>query len=68
MDYRDAGVDIAAADAATERIKALAKSTFNPNVLSDIGSFGGMFRADMSRYREPVLVASTDGGGTKIRV
>ncbi len=68
MDYRDAGVDIAAADAATERIKALAKSTFNPNVLSDIGSFGGMFRADMSRYREPVLVASTDGVGTKIRV
>ena len=37
MDYRDAGVDIAAADAATERIKALAKSTFNPNVLSEIG-------------------------------
>ena len=68
MDYRDAGVDIAAADAATERIKALAKSTFNPNVLSDIGSFGGMFRTDLSRYREPVLVASTDGVGTKIRV
>ena len=68
MDYRDAGVDIAAADAATERIKALAKSTFNSNVLSDIGSFGGMFRTDLSQYREPVLVASTDGVGTKIRV
>ena len=68
MDYRDAGVDISAADAAKDRIKALARSTFNPSVLTEIGSFGGMFRADLSRYREPVLVASTDGVGTKIRV
>jgi phosphoribosylformylglycinamidine cyclo-ligase len=68
MDYREAGVDIKAAEAAKERIKALARSTFNPSVLTEIGSFGGMFRADLSRYREPVLVASTDGVGTKIRV
>src|SRR5512134_771807 len=68
MDYRDAGVDISAADAAKARIKALARATFNPQVLSEIGSFGGMFRPDLGRYREPVLVASTDGVGTKIRV
>jgi phosphoribosylformylglycinamidine cyclo-ligase len=68
MDYREAGVDISAADAAKARIKGLAKATFNASVLTEIGSFGGMFRPDLSRYREPVLVASTDGVGTKIRV
>jgi len=68
MDYREAGVDITAADEAKGRIKALAKGTFNASVLSEIGSFGGMFRPDWSRYREPVLVASTDGVGTKIKV
>jgi phosphoribosylformylglycinamidine cyclo-ligase len=68
MDYREAGVDISAADAAKARIKGLARSTFNAQVLTEIGSFGGMFRADLSRYREPVLVASTDGVGTKIKV
>jgi len=68
VDYREAGVDIKAADAAKARIKALARSTFNPSVLSEIGSFGGMFAPDLARYREPVLVASTDGVGTKIQV
>jgi phosphoribosylformylglycinamidine cyclo-ligase len=68
MDYREAGVDISAADAAKARIKGLAKATFNAAVLTEIGSFGGMFRPDLSRYREPVLVASTDGVGTKIKV
>jgi phosphoribosylformylglycinamidine cyclo-ligase len=68
MDYREAGVDISAADAAKARIKGLAKTTFNAQVLTEIGSFGGMFRPDLSRYREPVLVASTDGVGTKIKV
>ncbi|HVR71029.1 MAG TPA: phosphoribosylformylglycinamidine cyclo-ligase [Vicinamibacteria bacterium] len=68
MDYREAGVDISAADAAKARIKALARATFNPAVLSEIGSFGGMFRPDLAAYREPVLVASTDGVGTKIQV
>jgi phosphoribosylformylglycinamidine cyclo-ligase len=68
MDYRDAGVDISAADEAKERIKALARATFNPGVLTEIGSFGGMFRPDFSKYEEPVLVASTDGVGTKIHI
>src|SRR5262245_30219697 len=68
MEYKDAGVDISAADAAKARIKTLARSTFNPGVLSEIGSFGGLFRPDLARYREPVLVASTDGVGTKIKV
>jgi phosphoribosylformylglycinamidine cyclo-ligase len=68
MDYRDAGVDISAADQAKDRIKTLARATFNPGVLTEIGSFGGMFRPDFARYEEPVLVASTDGVGTKIHV
>jgi phosphoribosylformylglycinamidine cyclo-ligase len=68
MDYRDAGVDITAADEAKRRIKSLARATFNGSVLTEIGSFGGMFRPEIGRYRAPVLVASTDGVGTKIRV
>src|SRR5512143_3626060 len=68
MDYREAGGDVAAADAAKGRIKALARATFNPQVLTEIGSFGGMFLPELARYREPVLVASTDGVGTKIKV
>jgi phosphoribosylformylglycinamidine cyclo-ligase len=68
MDYRDAGVDIEKADLAKARIKTLARATFNPSVLSEIGSFGGMFRPNFGQYQEPVLVASTDGVGTKIKV
>lgn len=68
MDYREAGVDISAADAAKDRIKVLARGTFNAGVLSEIGSFGGMFRPDLARFREPVLVSSTDSVGTKIKV
>jgi phosphoribosylformylglycinamidine cyclo-ligase len=68
MEYRDAGVDISRADEAKARIKTLARRTYNPAVLSEIGSFGGMFRADLGRFEEPVLVSSTDGVGTKIRV
>jgi phosphoribosylformylglycinamidine cyclo-ligase len=68
MDYKDAGVSIAAADAAKARIKVLARATFNSAVLSEIGSFGGMFRPDLAAFEEPVLVASTDGVGTKIKV
>ena len=61
-------MDIDAADAAKARIKALARGTFNAGVLSEIGSFGGLFRPELTRLREPVLVASTDGVGTKIKV
>jgi phosphoribosylformylglycinamidine cyclo-ligase len=68
MDYREAGVDIDAADSAKGRIKGLARATFNPSVLSEIGAFGSMFRLDLSRYKDPILVASTDGVGTKIHV
>jgi phosphoribosylformylglycinamidine cyclo-ligase len=68
MDYREAGVDISAAEAAKARIRELARGTFNPAVLSEIGSFGGLFRPDLARYADPVLVASADGVGTKIKV
>lgn len=68
MDYRDAGIDIAAADAAKARIGVLARATFNASVLTEIGSFGGMFLPDLKGYEQPVLVASTDGVGTKIHV
>ncbi len=66
--YRDAGVDIDAANEAKDRIKQLARGTFTPNVMTEIGSFGGMFRADFSHMKEPVLVSSADGVGTKLRV
>jgi phosphoribosylformylglycinamidine cyclo-ligase len=68
MDYRDAGVDIDAADDAKRRIKALARATFNTSVLTDIGAFGAMFRLDLARFSDPILVASSDGVGTKIQV
>jgi len=68
MDYREAGVDISAAEAAKVRIKRLAQRTVNASVLSEIGSFGGMFRPDLSSCPNPVLVASCDGVGTKIQV
>src|SRR5262245_8299277 len=68
MDYRDSGVDIDAGNETVRRIKSLAKATFTPGVLSDIGSFGGLFRLDKSRYADPVLVSSADGVGTKLRV
>jgi len=68
ISYKDSGVNIDAANQAKERIKGLARSTFTPNVLSEIGSFGGMFRADFGQMKEPVLVSSADGVGTKLRV
>src|SRR5499427_9658313 len=66
--YADAGVDIDAKAAALARAKAAIRSTFTPGVLGDIGGFGGLFRPDFSRFREPVLVASTDGVGTKLKI
>src|SRR5215831_11266114 len=68
ISYKDAGVDIDSANLAKDRIKELARSTFTPNVLTEIGSFGGMFRADFGSMDEPVLVSSADGVGTKLRV
>jgi phosphoribosylformylglycinamidine cyclo-ligase len=63
--YAEAGVDISAGEHAVERIKAKVRSTFRPEVIGDIGGFGGLFAFPTDRYKKPVLVASTDGVGTK---
>jgi len=68
MDYKASGVDIDAGNETVRRIRGLARSTFTSAVLSDIGSFGGLFRLESARFREPVLVSSADGVGTKLRV
>jgi phosphoribosylformylglycinamidine cyclo-ligase len=66
--YADAGVDIAGGDRAKERIKFLAQKTFNRNVLGGIGGFGALFRLDTQRWKNPILVSSADGVGTKLKV
>jgi phosphoribosylformylglycinamidine cyclo-ligase len=68
MDYKAAGVDIDAGNETVRRIRGLARSTFTSGVLSDIGSFGGLFQLETGRFREPVLVASADGVGTKLKI
>src|SRR5205809_1658267 len=66
--YRDSGVDIDAQDEALREVRRIARRTFTPNVISDIGSFGGLFRASFDGIDKPILVSSTDGVGTKLRV
>jgi phosphoribosylformylglycinamidine cyclo-ligase len=66
--YADAGVDIDLANRTKQRIKYLAHKTFTKNVLSEIGGFGGMFALDKTKYKDPVLVSSVDGVGTKLKV
>jgi phosphoribosylformylglycinamidine cyclo-ligase len=66
--YEDAGVSISAGEAAVERIKSKVRSTFRPEVIGDIGGFGGLFSFAQHRYQHPVLVSSTDGVGTKALV
>jgi phosphoribosylformylglycinamidine cyclo-ligase len=66
--YASAGVDISSGDRTKQRIKYLAQKTFNKNVLSDIGGFGGLFKLDTARYTQPVLVSSADGVGTKLKI
>jgi phosphoribosylformylglycinamidine cyclo-ligase len=68
MDYRQSGVDIDAGNETVKRISSLARRTFTSGVLSEIGSFGGLFALDRDAYREPVLVSSADGVGTKLKV
>ena len=68
VDYRTSGVDIEAGNEVVRRVKRLAQGTFTSGVLSEIGSFGGLFRPDLTAYAEPVLVASADGVGTKLRL
>lgn len=66
--YRDAGVDIDAGDEFVERIKPHVRATFRPEVLTDLGGFGGLFRLQAQRYTDPVLVSGTDGVGTKLKI
>ncbi len=67
-DYRQAGVDIEAGEEVVRRMRPLARSTFRPEVLGDIGTFGGLFRLGAERYVDPVLVSGTDGVGTKLKL
>ena len=66
--YKEAGVDIEAGDKAVKKIKNKVKSTFNKNVLLDIGGFGGAFKFPKDDYDEPILVSSVDGVGTKLKI
>src|ERR1700691_3064830 len=68
MDYADAGVDIPRAEQAKERIRRMASRTFTRGVLGGIGSFGALYALDSKRWKEPVLVSSADGVGTKLKV
>jgi phosphoribosylformylglycinamidine cyclo-ligase len=64
--YREAGVDIQRGDEFVKRIGPIVRSTFRPEVIGDLGGFGGLFRFPSDRYREPILVSGTDGVGTKV--
>ena len=66
--YKEAGVDIEAADKAVEDIKSLVKGTFNKNVLSNLGSFGACYKFPKNEYNNPILVSSADGVGTKLKI
>ena len=68
VSYADAGVDITSGEKSKQRIKMLARKTFNKQVLSEIGGFGGLFALDLEKFPQPVLVSSTDGVGTKLKV
>jgi len=68
VSYADAGVDITSGERSKQRIKMLARKTFNKQVLSEIGGFGGLFALDLEKFPNPVLVSSTDGVGTKLKV
>jgi len=67
-EYKLAGVDIHAGETVVNRIKELAKSTFDKNVLTGIGHFGALYQLDLSKYKKPVLVSSVDGVGTKLKI
>lgn len=68
MDYKSSGVDVAAGENAVLAIKNIVRRTYNKNVLGDLGSFGGLYQLDLQAWKAPVLVSSTDGVGTKLRV
>ena len=66
--YEEAGVSIKAGEETVDKIKEYAKATFNKSVLTDIGLFGAFFQPDLTKYKEPVLVSSVDGVGTKLKI
>ncbi len=68
MDYKSSGVDVKAGEMAVKSIKDVVRSTYNSNVLSELGSFGGLYRFEQNKWEDPILVSSTDGVGTKLRV
>lgn len=68
LSYKDAGVDIKKGNRAVNEIKGIVKSTYNPNVITELGSFGGLFNLELSKYEDPVLAASADGVGTKLKL
>lgn len=68
LSYRDAGVDIDAGNRSVEEIKEAVRSTYRPEVLGDLGGFGGLFALNASGYKNPVLVSGTDGVGTKLQI
>ena len=68
LSYKGAGVDIEAGGALVERIKPVAARTWIPGVLAGLGGFGSLFEIPVDRYKKPVLVAGTDGVGTKLKL
>ena len=68
VSYKDAGVDIEAGNQFVKMIKPLVKATTRPEVMADIGGFGGLFSLNTNKYKNPVLVSGTDGVGTKLRI
>lgn len=68
LTYKQTGVDIEAGEITVERIKSIVRTTYNERVLSEIGLFGGFFDAKFSDYEHPILVSSTDGVGTKLKI
>ncbi len=68
LSYRDAGVDIDAGNALIDKIKPYARQTLRPEVVGGLGGFGALFELDLSKYQTPVLVAGTDGVGTKLKL
>ena len=68
LSYKESGVDISAGEETVDRIKGMVQSTFTPQVISDLGKFGGFYAPDLSHYIKPVFVSSIDGVGTKLKI